>query len=135
MAHQYWYPGVRSYELTVRNRQGTSTGARSPDDSAGRVARGARAHGENLLQLTNVLLEVSDDEPLDEALDRHLAEARVETSPSPLGGLELGKANPHGGKTGIDPIEQLARGQVPVAPDPIDPLRVRCDPAERDRFR
>ena len=82
-----------------------------------------------------MLLDVTDDEPLDEAFDGHLAEARVEPSPSPLGRFELGQANSHGGKTLIDPVEQLARGQAPVPPDPIDPLGVRRDPAERDRFR
>ena len=87
---------------------------------------------EDRLELLDVLADVVDEHPLDDRSDGHLAARRMGAAALDLLGRKLPEPPVHELGPVVDPVEQLADGQCPIATYRRDPLLIGLDPAERD---
>jgi hypothetical protein len=76
---------------------------------------------------------VPEDEPVRDAAGGHLAEARVDPDPRPIGVRERGQATHPRLDPAVDPLEEDAQRQRSVALDHADPQRVLGSPPEGHR--
>src|SRR5262245_43514210 len=90
---------------------------------------------EDLAQLGHVALEVTDHQPLCDVAHRQVAARDVATDPCGLAVIERPEPVGDSLRLDVDPPEQLAARERPVAPDQSDPDRVRFEAPERRRLR
>ncbi len=85
-------------------------------------------------ELFDVTLQVAEEHPFDDGPDGHLAERRMRAEPLEVGIGDCAQTDHGRVRLGGDPVEQLTRGEQPVAPDRLDPVRVGLHPPKGHRF-